>query len=752
MADPKKSDTEKITISISGMSCASCGSAIENALRSFKGVKSANVNFASEKAFVEYDPAITDIQKLEKVVEATGYTVIREMPAVDVEKQARNKEINNLRVRFIGSIAFSLPLLYYMFHIIFSWPMPQFMMGNAATIELILTTPVMFLGSIFFSRGIIALIKTKTANMDTLVATGVGAAYLYSLYVTVSLWLGNKTLGMNDLYFEVAGFLVTFILLGKYFEALAKGRTSEAIKKLIGLQAKTALIIKDGKEIEIPIEQVQIGDIIVVKPGGKIPVDGKIVDGYSAVDESMVTGESIPAEKKAGDKVIGATINKTGSFKFQAEKIGKDTFLAQMVKLVEEAQGSKAPIQELADQISSYFVPVVFIIGLLSFVVWLIAGQTFAFALTALIAVLVIACPCALGLATPTAVMVGTGIGAEHGILIKSAKSLQIASQIKTIVFDKTGTLTNGKPEVTDIIPQIPDPGSTDPNKELLGYAAIAEKRSEHPLAEAILKKAKEENIEVSDPERFDSIPGKGVIIGYKGDEILLGNRSLFEEKKVVFSELESKIQELESQGKTVILIAKNSKIVGVIAVADTLKMHSKHAVSELQKMGIKIVMITGDNSRTAKAIAKLAGIDEVLAEVLPQEKALNIKKLQADGVKVAMVGDGINDAPALAQADIGIAIGSGTDIAIESGEIVLVKNNLMDVVTAIKLSAFAMKKIRQNLFWAFFYNVLGIPIAAGALYPLTGLLLNPVIAGAAMAFSSVSVVSNSLLMRRFKP
>ncbi|KAF0134462.1 MAG: Cu2+-exporting ATPase [Candidatus Saganbacteria bacterium] len=727
--------TKKIVISISGMTCASCVLAIETALRSFKGVISANVNFASEKAVVEYDTAITDIQAIEKIIKATGYTPIED----DTEKKAREKEIGNLSKRFIGSLVLSVPLLYYMFHLLFAWPMPEFAMRNAATIEFILTTPILFFGSIFFTRGIISLIKTKTANMDTLVSLGVGAAYLYSFYVTCAIWLGNSSFGMSDLYYEVAGFLITFILLGKYFEAIAKGRTSEAIKKLIGLQAKTALVMRDGKEVEIRIEEVKIGDIVVVKPGGKIPVDGTVIDGYSSVEESMVTGESLPVEKKAGDKAIGATINKTGSFTFKAEKIGSDTFLAQVIKFVEEAQGSKAPIEELADKISAYFVPAVVLIGIATFIIWLLAGQGFAFALTAFITVLIIACPCALGLATPTAVMVATGIGAEHGILIKSAAALQKAGEIKVIVFDKTGTLTKGKPEVTDLIG----------GNEVLFYAAVAEKKSEHPLAEAILKKAK--GINVPDPQSFNSISGKGIEATLNNETILLGNRKLMAEKNIAFSDFENKIQELESQGKTTMIVAKNNSVIGLVAVADTLKQYSKEAIKELRQRGIEVVMITGDNKRTGEAIAKQVGIDKIMAEVLPQDKAEKIKILQAGGKRVAIVGDGINDAPALAQADIGIAIGSGTDVAIEAGDIVLVKEDLRDVVAAIDLSNYAMKKIKQNLFWAFFYNALGVPIAAGILYPFTGFLLNPIIAGAAMAFSSVSVVTNSLMMRRFR-
>jgi Cu+-exporting ATPase len=816
--EPAAGKTEKIFISISGMHCASCVTSIENALKSFKGVIDAKVNFASEKATVEYDPEVADVKAIEKVIEATGYSVIKEkekekenivrlkvvgmdnphcvgtiggavssLPGiiskdlrvnekaaikydpsqispqqikdvikeagytpieeeevtVDIEKEAREKEIRNLKNRFIGALCLSLPLLYYMLEMLFGLPLHSFMIRNAAAIQFILTTPIMFIGSIFFTRGIISLVKTRTANMDTLVSMGVGAAYLYSLYVTVAIWMGNPAFGMGNLYYEVAGFLLTFILLGKYLEALAKGRTSEAIKKLIGLQPKTAVVQRDGKEIEIKINEVEVGDVIVVKPGGKIPVDGTVVEGHSSVDESMVSGESIPVEKNAGDKVIGATINKTGSFKFRAEKIGKDTFLAQVIRLVEEAQGSKAPVEELADKISAVFVPAVVVIGVLSFIVWMLIGQGFVFALTTFIAVLIIACPCALGLATPTAVMVGTGIGAENGILIKNAEALQRSAQLKTIVFDKTGTLTKGKPEVTDLIPN---------SKELLFYAAVAEKRSEHPLGEAVLKKAKSEGIDVPDLESFNSISGKGVEALFKGESILLGNRKLMQDKNISVAELENNIQELESQGKTVMLVAKGKSLIGLVAVADTLKEYSKEAVEELHRMGKEVIMITGDNRRTGEAIGRQVGIDRVLSEVLPQDKAENIKKLQAERKKVAMVGDGINDAPALAQSDIGIAIGSGTDVAIEAGEIVLVKDDLRDVVTAIDLSAYSMLKIKQNLFWAFVYNSLGIPIAAGVLYPFTGFLLNPIIAGAAMAFSSVSVVTNSLLMRRFKP
>ena len=810
--------TEKLKFSIGGMSCAACVAAIENGLRSFKGVVSANVNFATEKATVEYDPATTDIEKIKAVVRATGYEVVEPKPSEenvlklkvigmdnphcvgiiegalenlagvlsydlkvnekaavkfdpkkvtprvimdvireagytpieekeateDAERAAREKEIASLRNRFIGSFVLCLPLVYYMLHMLFGLPLPEFMMKNAAAIELALTTPILFLGSIFFTRGLISLTKTRTANMDTLVSMGVGTAYIYSFYVSVGIWSGRTGLGMNDLYYEVAGFLITFILLGKYFEARAKGRTSEAIRRLIGLRPKTATVVRGGKEIEIGIDEVAVGDVVLVKPGGKIPVDGEVIDGRSYVDESMVSGESLPVEKSPGSKVIGTTILKTGSLRIKAEKIGQDTFLAHIIKLVEDAQGSKAPVEELADRISAVFVPGVLLAAVLTFIAWIIFSGNFIFALNAFIAVLIIACPCALGLATPTAVMVGTGIGAERGILIKNAEALQLASSVDTVVFDKTGTLTNGKPEVTDIV-------ELNSGSELLLHAAIAEKNSEHPLAEAVLARAAAEKLSLPNTESFEALPGRGVKALFMSEEILLGNRKLFNEAGIPLEKFEGTLVRLESQGKTAVIVSKGKTVLGAIGIADTLKESAKEAVAKLRKMGKGVVMLSGDNRHTAAAIADQAGISEVLAEVMPQDKSLKIYEIQQEGKKVAMVGDGINDAPALAQADVGIAIGSGTDVAIETGEIVLVRDDLRDVVTAIELSAYAMRKIKQNLFWAFVYNTLGIPIAAGILYPFTGFLLSPIIAGAAMAFSSVSVVTNSLLMRRFK-
>jgi Cu+-exporting ATPase len=738
--------SEKTTISIAGMSCASCVLKIEKSLKAMKGVYDAKVNFASARAYVSYEKGIVTKELLVKAIEKAGYTTIEEKPGVDVEKETREKEIAVLKVKFSVAVIFGLPLLYVAMAPHMGLPVFDFVIKNMALIQFLLTTPILIAGYQFYLKGIAAFLKTKSANMDTLVAIGTGSAYLYSLFVSFAIWTGNSNYGMENLYYEVAGMLITFILLGRWIESIVKGKTSAAIKKLMGLQPKTALVFRYGQEKEIPVQEVVVDDIVIVKPGEKIPVDGIVTQGHSSVDESMITGESIPVEKTKDSRIIGATINKTGSFRFKATKVGKDTALAQIVKLVEEAQGSKAPIQELADKISAYFVPTVIVIGVLAFITWLLVGEGFVFALTVFIAVLIIACPCALGLATPTAVMVGTGIGAENGILIKSAESLQIAHQINTIVFDKTGTLTKGEPELTDVITY------NKAEDEVLLLAASVEKNSEHPLGEAIVKGAIRNNINLKEVKSFDSITGKGVTAKVDGRLILLGNRRLMKEKNIdITTKAQDDLERLENGGKTAMLVAADNELIGIVAVADTLKEFSKEAVTKLKTMGKQVIMITGDNKRTAKAIAKQLGIDRVLAEVLPEDKAREIKKLQDERLKVAMVGDGINDAPALTQADIGLAIGTGTDVAIESGDIVLIKDDLRDVVVAMDLSAYAMKKIKQNLFWAFFYNAAGIPIAAGILYPFTGFLLNPMIAGAAMAFSSVSVVSNSLLMKRYK-
>ncbi|MBU4468329.1 MAG: copper-translocating P-type ATPase, partial [Candidatus Omnitrophica bacterium] len=620
-------------------------------------------------------------------------------------------------------------------------------MDNMALIQFLLASGVLICGYQFFARGFLTLVRIHRANMDTLVALGVGSAYLYSLFVSINIWLGNKSLGMSNLYYEVAAFLLTFVLLGKYLEALTKRKTSQSIKRLWNLRPKTAIVMRQGQEVEIPVEELLVGDMVVVKPGQRIPVDGKITEGYSSVDESMITGESIPVEKALNDKVIGGSINKYGTFKFKATKVGKDTTLAQIIKLVEEAQGSKAPIQELADKVAAIFVPTVLIIAFASFFIWILLGKGFVFALTTFIAVLIIACPCSLGLATPTAVMVGTGKAAENGIIIKNAASLQIAAEIDKIIFDKTGTLTEGKPKLTDIVSYI---GNED---EVLMLAASLEKPSGHVLSDALVEAAKEKGIFLKPMQQFETISGKGVVGKIEeGQTILAGNRRLMQERAIDLKIAAGDLDRLEEQGKTIILVAKEDKLMGLVAVRDTVKKLSRTLIAKLKGMGKDVIMITGDNKRTALAIAKEIGIQKVLAEVLPKDKLGEIKKLQNDGFKVAFVGDGINDAPALSGADLGIAIGSGTDIAIESGDIILIKDDLADVATAIELSGYAMRKIKQNLFWAFFYNMIGIPIAAGILYPFNGLLLNPMVAGAAMAFSSVSVVLNSLLMNSYKP
>jgi Cu+-exporting ATPase len=765
----EKSTASKSTISIGGMHCASCAMAIERALKKAKGVRKASVNFATERAVVEYNPKQISRQELEKVIEKAGYKVIREAAPeekmkmdsagghdhdlhleshhsayglVDREKAARQKEMSSLKKLFFISLILTLPIFILSFP---EWFKLDF--AYRGFVLFALTLPVQFIVGARFYQGAWFALRAKTANMDSLIAIGTSAAFIYSSLAVF--WPVNFG---AEYYFDTAAVIITFIILGKWLEAITKGKASEAIKRLVGLQPKTAKVIRNGKEVEISVEEVKVGDIVVIRPGEKIPVDGIVVEGHSSVDESMVTGESMPVEKNKGDNVIGATINKHGMLKFRAAKVGKDTLLAQIIKLVEEAQGSKAPIQRLADLVASYFVPAVIAIAIVAFIVWYgFLGKEFVFALTAFVSVLIIACPCALGLATPTAILVGTGKAAESGILIKSGEALETAHKLTTVVFDKTGTLTKGAPELTDVV--VVDGKQSFGEKELLAYAAIAEKGSEHPLGEAIVNGALSRKIRIPDATGFEAIPGKGIKASYKGKKILLGTRKLMMSAKMTVSKaIESRMQQLEEQGKTAMLVAVNRKLSGIVAVADTLKENSKQAVEALHKMGKKVVMITGDNKTTARAIAKQLGIDEVLAEVLPGEKAAEIKKLQRKGNIVAMVGDGINDAPALAQANVGIAIGAGTDIALETGQIVLIKNDLRDVVTAIDLSKYTIRKIKQNLFWAFAYNTLGIPIAAGVLYPLTGSLLSPMIAAAAMAMSSVSVVTNSLLMKLYKP
>ncbi|SHH61750.1 Cu+-exporting ATPase [Caloranaerobacter azorensis DSM 13643] len=708
------------------MTCAACSARVEKALNKINEVKNANVNLTMEKAIIEiYDGAI-EIAELIEVIERAGYKTFEENEKDEQNNEKRQKEIEHLKRLFIISAVLSVPLLSAMF---FHMAGIQTILDNGY-LQLALATLVQFIIGYRFYKGAYHSLKGGGANMDVLVALGTSAAYFYSLYNLIS--------GVKEYYFEASAVIITLILLGKMLEAIAKGRTSEAIKKLMNLQAKTARVIRDGKELDIPVEQVVVGDIVVVRPGEKIPVDGIVIEGNSSVDESMLTGESIPVDKKEGDEVIGATINKHGTFKFKATKIGRDTVLSQIIKLVEEAQGSKAPIQRLADKVAGIFVPTVIGIAILTFAIWYFVEGDFTNALINAVAVLVIACPCALGLATPTAIMVGTGKGAENGILIKGGEYLERAHQIDTLIFDKTGTITKGEPEVTDII-------SFNKSKEdILKFAAIAEKASEHPLGQAIVKKGEESGIKLTDPEKFNAIPGHGIFAVIEGKEVYLGNRKLMKDKNINIEDIEDEIVNLESQGKTAMILSINGRVEGIIAVADTVKEHSREAIKQLKSMGIEVYMITGDNERTANAIAREVGIENVIAEVLPEHKAQEVEKLKAQGKKVGMVGDGINDAPALVKADIGFAIGTGTDVAIEAADITLMKGDLRDIVLAIRLSRRTMRTIKQNLFWAFFYNSIGIPLAALG-------FLNPMIAGAAMAFSSVSVVSNSLRLKRFK-
>jgi len=728
---------DKVEFKIQGMTCAACSARIERGLNKMEGILEANVNLTMEKANITYVPGLLTVQEIKRKIEDIGYQVLdfEGKDKGDKEQEARQKEIRRQRNLFIISALLSLPLLAMMFIEWFGLHdiAPHFLMDPV--FQFVLTTPIQFgVGSYFYVDAYKAL-NGGSANMSVLVALGTSAAYFYSVAATFfSDWLG-----ITHVYYETAAIIITLIILGKLLEALAKGRTSEAIKKLMGLQPKTARVIRDDQEVDIPVEDVVVGDIIVVKPGEKIPVDGVVISGSSSVDESMLTGESLPVDKKEGSEVIGATINKHGSFKFKATKVGKETALAQIVRIVEEAQGSKAPIQRMADVISAFFVPVVVGIAAVTFLVWYFAVNpgNFTGALLPSIAVLVIACPCALGLATPTSIMVGTGKGAENGILIKGGEHLENAHKINTVVLDKTGTITKGEPEVTNI-----EAIGLDKN-ELLKLAATAEKNSEHPLAQAIVSYAQGREMELGEGQDFKAIPGHGIQVQVEGKKVLLGNRKLMQDNEVDIKELLVTAERLESEGKTAMLVAVDNKAAGVIAVADTVKESSRDAIKELKDLGIEVIMITGDNKKTAQAIAKQVGIEKVLAEVLPENKAEEVDKLKKTGKIVAMVGDGINDAPALATADVGIAIGTGTDIAMEAGDITLISGDLRGIVAAIKLSKATMTNIKQNLFWALFYNSLGIPVAAFG-------LLSPVIAGGAMAFSSVSVVSNALRLKRW--
>ena len=734
---------------VTGMTCAACSSRVERVLSKMEGVTKAEVNLATEDLHIDYDDSKLKIQDIIGKIEKAGYGAYEVKEDTKIDDTDKEDAINSLKKRFVLSLVFAVPLLYISMGHMMGAPLPSIIdpMKNAmnfALIQLILVIPVMIVGRKFFIGGFKNIVHLSP-NMDSLIAIGTSAAFLYGIYAIVKIAGGDTHFSM-DLYFESGATILTLITLGKYLEAKTKGKTSEAIKKLMGLAPKKATIIVDGVEKVISIDEVKVGDVILVKPGEKLPVDGEIVEGTTTIDESMLTGESIPIDKNIGDKVFGASINKFGMFKYKATKVGKDTALAQIIKLVEQAQGSKAPIAKMADIISGYFVPTVITLAVISSIVWAISGKGLEFSLTIFIAVLVIACPCALGLATPTAIMVGTGKGAENGILIKSGVALEGAHKINTVVFDKTGTITEGKPKVTDIITK----GLSE--DELLRYASSAEKGSEHPLGEAIVVAGVERGLELFEIESFKSVPGEGIVTLINDKNILIGNNKLMKNNNIDINSVENDVKLLASQGKTPMYMVIDGTLAGVIAVADTLKANSKKAVEALHKLGIEVVMLTGDNEKTAQAIAKEVGIDKVVSDVLPGDKANEVKRLQDEGKNVAMVGDGINDAPALAMANIGIAIGSGTDVAIESADIVLMRSDILDVVGAIQLSKATIKNIKENLGWAFGYNTLGIPVAMGILYAFGGQLLNPMIAAFAMSFSSVSVLLNALRLKRFKP
>ena len=757
----------KMTLRIGGMHCAACSRAVERALKKTEGVESAAVTIVTEKAVLVFDDKKLKYKDIVNTVVKAGYQVVGKEEDIS-EKKA--KEIKEQKIRLIISAIFSIPLFYISMSPMIKFvklPLPEILSHHSnpqifSIVAIILCIPVMVSGYKFYTLGFPALFR-GAPNMDSLVAIGTTASFVYSVYSSILSFIGLNPHGDN-LYYESAAVIITLVQFGKYLEARSKGKTGEAIKKLMGLQPKTARIIENGEEKEIKIEDLKVGNILIVRPGEKIPVDGEIIEGYSSVDESMLTGESIPIEKNIGDKVVGASINKTGTFKFKATKVGDDTALAQIIKLVEDAQGSKAPISHIADVVSSYFVPAVIAIALISGIAWFIAVHNFVFSLTVFVSVLVIACPCALGLATPTAIMVGTGKGAELGILFKNAEALELSQKINAIMFDKTGTLTEGKPYLTDIISN-----DKSDKERLLLLTASAENGSEHPLAEAIVREAKEKNIKPLPIENFKALSGFGIDAIIDKKRILIGNKKLMEKENISVESFFNETEKLSKEGKTPMYVAKDGKLLGIIACADKLKEDSVDTINRLHKLNIKTVMITGDNKNTAEAIANETGIDIVLSEVLPEEKSNEVKKLQDKNYIVAMVGDGINDAPALTQANVGIAIGNGTDVAIESADIVLVKSKTEDVVTAIELSKATMRDIKQNLFWAFCYNVLGIPVAAGLLHifreslinsaignflvAIMGkdLLLNPIFAALAMSLSSVCVVTNALRLNFFK-
>ncbi|GAB4371718.1 MAG: heavy metal translocating P-type ATPase [Elainellaceae cyanobacterium] len=754
---------ENATLKLRGMSCASCARNVEDAIRSVPGVSECSVNFGAEQATVAYDPKQADLQTIQDAVDQAGYSAAPLQDPMmateedDAEQAARRAESRDLRRKITVGAVISVVLIIGSLHHMIGVDLPFIpaLLKNT-WFQLLLTAPVQFWCGYSFYVNTWKALKRHTATMDTLIALGTSAAFFYSVFATLFPNFFVSQGLMPDVYYETAAVVITLILLGRWLENRAKGQTSEAIRKLVGLQARTARLIRNGREVDVPIAEVQIDDVVLVRPGEKIPVDGEVIDGTSTIDESMVTGESIPVQKQPGDEVIGATINKTGSFKFRTTRVGNDTVLAQIVQLVQQAQGSKAPIQRIADQVTGWFVPVVIAIALLTFVIWFNLMGNVTLALITTVGVLIIACPCALGLATPTSVMVGTGKGAENGILIKGAESLELAHRIQTIVLDKTGTITQGKPTVTDFITT---QGTANQNElKLIRLAAAVERNSEHPLAEAVVRYAESQlagsygDAPLPDVKEFEAIAGSGVQ-GIVSDRLVqIGTRRWFEELGIATQSLQAHQERLESLSKTVIWIAVDGELQGVMGIADALKPSSVEAIRILQRLGLEVVMLTGDNYRTAEAIAREVGIRRVFAEVRPDQKAAMVQKIQSEGKLVAMVGDGINDAPALAQADVGMAIGTGTDVAIAASDITLISGDLRGIVTAIQLSRATIRNIRQNLFFAFIYNVAGIPIAAGILFPIFGWLLNPIIAGAAMAFSSVSVVTNALRLRNFQP
>lgn len=746
---------------VTGMTCSACSAHVDKSVRKLDGVSEVSVNLLQNAMTVEYDESKTDDDQIIRAVIDGGYGAFVHGRKEDADKKRDtgvDDEITGMKQRLWVSVLFMIPLMYISMGHMANLPLPSFLTGthNAVSYgltQMLLVLPVMYVNRKFYQVGFKTLFK-GSPNMDSLIAIGSGAAFVYGVFAIYRMGygLGVQDLALvhqyhMDLYFESASMILTLITVGKFLEARSKGKTSEAISKLLDLAPKTATVERGGDEIEIPVEKLNEGDTVIVRPGASIPVDGIIVEGVTSVDESALTGESIPAEKASGDKVISASINKGGFIKFRATKVGDDTTLAQIIQLVEDASGSKAPIAKLADKIAGIFVPVVIAIAMASGIVWILSGQTFEFALSAAIAVLVISCPCALGLATPTAIMVGTGKGAENGILIKSAESLETAHEIKTVVLDKTGTVTEGRPQVTDIVT-----AADITEQELVKLAASMEKPSEHPLADAIVSYGEETGAGLYEVTGFESVPGEGIEGSIEGERVFAGNLKMMERIGISLGDLQEKSSRFASQGKTPLYFAKDNILLGMISVADVVKPTSGQAVQEFEKMGIEVVMLTGDNKKTAEAIRKQLGISRVIAEVLPQDKEAKIREIQEEGKKVAMIGDGINDAPALARADVGIAIGAGTDIAIESADIVLMKSDLLDGVSAIQLSKAVIKNIKENLFWAFFYNVIGIPLAAGCLYPFFGLKLNPMFGAAAMSLSSVFVVSNALRLKFFRP